>query len=977
MFEDIVRHSKYRQAGLKRSRYERLVDLQVRKNLVEEVERLRGSVLDPASRKELLRRASDIIKSRSLPEETYEFWHSGKLGETPLIEELLAEAAELEKHASADINNETNNTNDVESDNSDDESDSLDSDSESEEIEDLEEDVEEQVMDDEVHPDTLYAVRKLKKWESGLDTARSWARDRFILTKAGMEFPGLHDERQSVVKSHITNLLNLLHVNILRQHWDLAYRAFSLLLRFDYVDLRAIWPLGVEILTRRKEEMVRQNTGSRLELLKCRRFLEWLELVYPVLPSVLLTIQSRVGPVFRAGSRRHAPAYVAAGLWQLLVEKQYVKLRESLDELLLVPPYSIDGGFFYIQALCCLCENIHLADIYVHFDTRGFPVDADIGDLAEDMMLLGSKETIQARVLSNISKIEELITSCESLGFEYAKWDFDAQMKRVKGYMEGAILTLIPEKAVSPEAPESLGFSFLHGKIERAPTGPHTIAQEHLSRFTTSNSRKSWVWNWFTKNDEATARCLKCLEEVQKSSGGSTKQFMKHLRKHGINDRTMYNEFIQLRSEEPVKKKPRKRQVAKAGSKPTKRSNKEVEQTRATQGIPSPPATAGDLVTKEPPEKRRKVPLAVRPSAPSRTPQASDSARQTAEPDTFSNPPDSPPRSELRHSPAPSIKDEQSPIASPAPVADPHQDENQNDIASPTPLDSNQQDRDTSERQMPNESLEKDASVASDRASTVSRPDESEHVEEPAQANDSMLQSHSDKSGLDRPLSDSIPQGPPETPRLPDNPDLAIAVKEEILDELNCELLAGVEAAQTPVGPQLSSPAPQTPPPGPFSPEPDSPESQNFMSAKRKPVRRQSNFSPESTFTESQGDADMSIRFREFAVQTKDPFRVDRSILEDTEEEQTIQLPTQHFDDIPDTLRFGEESPETNKDTSERAGIKSEDEDSPNEQHSLESQSSASEYGDAQSRFNSARRAPESPNDSSEETQFFSFQDTA
>lgn len=972
MFEDIVRHSKYRQAGLKRSRYERLVDLQVRKNLVGEVERRRGSVLHPASRKELLRRASEIIKSRPLPEETYECWHSGKLGEMPLIEELLAEAAELEKHASADVNNGPNNTNDDESDYSDGESDSLDSGSESPEIEDLEEDVEEEVMDDEVHPDTLYAARKLKKWESGLDTARSWARDRFILTKTGMEFPGLHDERQSVVKSHITNLLNLLHVNILRQHWDLAYRAFSLLLRFDYVDLRAIWPLGVEILTRRKEEMVRQNTGSRLELLKCRRFLEWLELVYPVLPSVLLTTQSRVGPVFRAGSRRHAPAYVAAGLWQLLVEKQYMRLRESLDELLLVPPYSIDGGFFYIQALCCLCENIHLADIYVHFDTRGFPVDADIGDLAEDMMLLGSKETIQARVLSNISKIEELITSCESLGFEYAKWDFDAQMNRVKAYMEGAILTLIPEKAVSPEASESLQFSFLHGKMERAPTGPHTIPQKHLSRFTAFNSRKSWVWNWFTKNDNSTVRCLKCLEEVQKSSGGSTKQFLKHLRKHGINDRTMYNEFVQLRSDEPVKKKPRKRQV-KAGSKPTKRSSKEVEQTTATQGIPSPPATAGDLVTEEPSAKRRKVPLAVRPNAPSHTPQASESARQTAEPDTFSNPPDSPPRSELHHSPVPSIKDEQSPIASPAPVADPHQDDNQGDISSPSPLDSNQQDRDTSEK--PDEALEKDASVASDKVSTVSGPDKSERLEEPAEANDYMLQSHAD--GLDRAPSDSVPQGPPETPRLPDNPDLAIAVKEEILDELNCELLAGVQAAQSPEGPQLSSPAPQTPPPAPFSPEPDSPESQKFMSPKRKPIRRQSNFSPESTFSESQGDADMSIRFREFAVQTKDPFRVDRSILEDTEEEQTIQLPTQQFDDIPDTLRFKDEIPETNKDTSERAEIKSEDEDSQNEQNNLESQSSASEYGDAQSRFNSARKAPDSSNDSSEETQFFSFQDTA
>lgn len=1032
MFEDIVRHSKYRQAGLRRSRYERLVDLLVREKLLLEVERRRGSEMDPGSRNELLRRASEIMKNRPLPEETYEVWHSGKLGEPPLVDELIAEAEAMEKHETnnndnADNNND-NNEQDTEEDTSVEFSDSLDSeyllsDHDQEETTVIEEE------DDELHPDTRYAARKLRKWNSLTDTTRSWAKDRYILTSAGMEFPGLHDERKSVVNSHISNLLNLLHISILYKRWDQAYRAFGLLLRFEQVDLRAIWPLGLEILSRRREEMLKNKTGSKLELLKCRRFLEWLELVYPVLPSVVLTTQSRVGPVFRAGSRRHAPAFVAAGLWQLLVDKSYNKLRETLDELLLVPPYSIDGGFFYIKALCCLCENIQLADLYVHFDVRGFPEDVDIGDLADDMLLLGSKDAIQARVLSNISQIEDLIASCESLGFAYAKWDFDAQMKRVKGYLEGSVTSLVIPSTAPEEAPPKLGFSLLHGKAEHTTTGPHTIPEEHLHRFASIHSKTSWVWNWFSK-EGGVVRCLKCLKEVKRDVRSSTKSLLRHLEHHGISKDTHSSNLFSLKKEISVAAKVNGRKASKVRQKrPSKKqSNGSSQPKTAIHSIPSPPATAGEVVLETSPTKRRKVSQNTSPSPPSIFDETERNSPPAFEPDTFSVIPETPapaspivqnstaPASTAQNPPSPIIKTEPTPVTSPSLQQENHQDQassgsqphlrleemsisyllsdrpegsplnaSNGDISPPTEnahgakasleVEAEQRSRSTSlEASSLQHKIAKLDSAEFKVPARVSSP-ELQHGNIPEaslpepQTSPSPSYTVAEHSILPSVASQESPvSGPPETPKLPDNPDLAIAVKEEILDELNDELFAGTQAAQIPVSPQAPSPAPRTPPPAPFSPEIDSPESHRFMSP-IKPVRRQANFSPESTYSESQGEADMSIRFREFAQQTKDPFRVDRSVLEDTEEEQSFH-PAGQEERIPDTLRFVDElQPEVN----ETQTLESTSDGLENGKKLLE-ESSDSEYKDAQSE--SLKQTVHS-NDSSEETQFFSFQDTA
>jgi len=55
------------------------------------------------------------------------------------------------------------------------------------------------------------------------------------------------------MKYHVGRLSNLLHLLVLRQDWKRAYKCFSLLIRQRNIDLRSIWGIGVEILTRLNE----------------------------------------------------------------------------------------------------------------------------------------------------------------------------------------------------------------------------------------------------------------------------------------------------------------------------------------------------------------------------------------------------------------------------------------------------------------------------------------------------------------------------------------------------------------------------------------------------------------------------------------------------------------------------------------------------------------------------------------------------
>lgn len=938
MFEDFIRHKKYRQVGLKRSQYEHLVDLEIRHKLLREVETRRGRRIEPRAKRTFLRRVSEIIKSRPLPEETYETWHfrDGKVEEEPqpkkrktdiglkfnnLVDELVYEAGIIEKSKESEASedegagehendNESENENEELDSQSDSDSDS-DSDSNSDSNSDSDRDYDSgkdsDIEIEEENREDSWAQKKLRKIEAGLDTTRSWAKDRFILTKAGMEFSGLHQERASLIKQHATNVLNLLHINMLRQEWDLAYRAFCILVRFDFVDVRAIWPLGVEILTRRRENMIKMGTGSKLDFLKCRQFLDWLRLVYPVLPGVVLTKNSRVGPVFHSGSRRHAPAFVAASLWELLLDKRYTRVRETLEELLLVPPYSVDGSFHFIAAVCCLCENIHLADVYVKFDkNETLPSEEVIGDLADDMMLLGSKDAIQALILSNISKIEELLECCKMLKFEYPKAQIEDQMTRLKQFLNGNITSLAPEAPVTETSKTANGISFVHGVALETSQGPHVIPEKYMHRFVhpDEDMKISWVWRWFLKIEGETpsARCIKCQELIKRETSGSTKSLIRHLKKHGIDkDTRPVKQRIEIRPEflgsrdlphdltqegdkaledrmrNAFQKSPKGREVMSKAyhSSGINPNDSEIEHATdasdscsvdSSQAPSSPPKTAGANAdsTSMPVLEKRHSDL------------QSDGER-------------------LNSAPTPPSSPEQPPyFCSP------------NDRSSFTSSSSQRPAHTPSEPFIT--SFEHDTFV-SDQSSTAKATQKtgtqvsaSELPDEVPPANHSRISVHSL-------LGDDVEPPPMPGPLLDVDEEKLI-----ILEELNRELRA-VEEQQLVPSPDVSEKEIHTPTRVPFSPETNSAESQRFMSVRRQSVRRQSNFSPNSTFAASPGDAETSFRFRNFA---HDPFRSDRSELEDSPTQNSSVLgdinsdhqstsESGEIEDIPDTLVFKEE----------------------------------------------------------------------
>lgn len=549
MFEEFIRHTGLRPAQSKRSQLEHLLLKHVQHRILDKIQKASSKTLGPSTRAKLLRRIQTEYLKRPSPEETYEEWHSKEkeerieeeparkrrrkkapeplsaffeeMVEKKLLQEIETEAAENEPetqeiHEQESLQNVSSTDSDTDHH----------SDSEKEPDDEI---------DPEAHPDSVYAQRKLSQWESGFDTTRTWARDRFLLQKWGFEVLGSTEDKlkNSLAKQHIHSLRTLLHVSMLRQKWVLAYRAFCLLIRFDRVDIRAIWPLGVEILARRKEEL--GASGPRMELLKEQQFLEWLALFYPVMPRRYVSAAS--GPVFRSGSRSHAPVYVITALWELLVEQNYSKLRDTLDELILQPPYASDGVFYFILALCNTAENIHLASRYVNFETnKGFVTETDdIGDLANDMMLMGSKDSLRARILSNISKARSLLEECDKYRFEYPKELIDTEIENTERCLDG-----LSPLEIALEAPVPLlktGYTYTNGEMA-LNTGPHVIPQRYISRFiykAPKKAAKSWVWSWFEKasgNSEG-AVCNVCGATVQRPQS-STKSLIQHLKSHDV-----------------------------------------------------------------------------------------------------------------------------------------------------------------------------------------------------------------------------------------------------------------------------------------------------------------------------------------------------------------------------------------------------------------------------------------------------------
>lgn len=254
------------------------------------------------------------------------------------------------------------------------------------------------------------------------DQSSTWAKANFLIRTRGLEvFPqheltlsdhgseGAEQQKKGpkpgLKRTHTAHVTLLLHLNMLRQNWTLAYKLFCVLIRIPDIDIRTIWPLGIEILFHKQREVSNSaSETSQQTVYKDERFYDWLSSFYSTRwhhKAVTSTPARRsAAPVWRTGSRTHAPLYVISSLWLLLVRRQFSRLNDRLSELLLEPPYSTDGVFYFLLASSKLLQALDLKK--------------QLGDLEAD-----SAANAEATIKELAAEVENQLDSCRRLKFTF------------------------------------------------------------------------------------------------------------------------------------------------------------------------------------------------------------------------------------------------------------------------------------------------------------------------------------------------------------------------------------------------------------------------------------------------------------------------------------------------------------------------------------------------------------------------------
>ncbi|GCE99013.1 hypothetical protein ZYGM_003975 [Zygosaccharomyces mellis] len=206
---------------------------------------------------------------------------------------------------------------------------------------------------------------------------------------------------------HIGILTSLLHINVLKRKWELAYKCFALLIRIPGVDVRTLWGLGERILAERQPR-------------RSLEFLQWMSSVYSTKVPLADDVNYRMAPVFTKGSKTHTPKYTTTWLWECLIryangledlevdsrdiEENFQSLMDRISEMVLGPPYMDDPEVWFIYALC------HM-------------VKADALSQQFDPHLTGSSRDIASnQVIQHIQNTKSHLQRCSSKGgFTYPK----------------------------------------------------------------------------------------------------------------------------------------------------------------------------------------------------------------------------------------------------------------------------------------------------------------------------------------------------------------------------------------------------------------------------------------------------------------------------------------------------------------------------------------------------------------------------
>ncbi|KAI5962358.1 RRN11 [Candida pseudojiufengensis] len=219
----------------------------------------------------------------------------------------------------------------------------------------------------------IRSTHEIENLTNAFDTKNTITKTKFIIESSGMEIlPNQEIFKESITNKHLNNLNTLLHFNMLRKNWDVAYNIFCLIIRFPMVDVRLIWPLGIEILTELSKNL--SNKASSTYELKITKFFNYLNSFYLVnyRNQIALEISDRtsLAPTWRVGTKTLTPLYLLTSLWYLFVAKKaYVQILNRVSELILEPPYHDEGALYFISILCCLnlmVSSINMYDLQIN-----------------------------------------------------------------------------------------------------------------------------------------------------------------------------------------------------------------------------------------------------------------------------------------------------------------------------------------------------------------------------------------------------------------------------------------------------------------------------------------------------------------------------------------------------------------------------------------------------------------------------------
>ncbi|KAG0676221.1 hypothetical protein C6P41_004552 [Kluyveromyces marxianus] len=216
---------------------------------------------------------------------------------------------------------------------------------------------------------------------------------------------------------HLAHLNQLLHINLLRQNWNVAYRCFSLLIRFEEVDVRSLWAIGSELLK------VVQGPESN------ESYLEWFSQVFSSRMQFNQGTNYSLDPVFRSGSRTHAPVFVLSWLWTRLFDATSSKITsdkqgslqsliDRIGEMVLSPPYIEDAEVWFIFGLTHLVMASELS--------YAFRQKADT--------ILGSRADIaRNNVIQHINTAKNCLQTCKSIGkYKFPEKEIEQQLLQLE-----------------------------------------------------------------------------------------------------------------------------------------------------------------------------------------------------------------------------------------------------------------------------------------------------------------------------------------------------------------------------------------------------------------------------------------------------------------------------------------------------------------------------------------------------------------